>query len=256
MFDTERFIAEIERWPAIYDVNDEGYSDRSAKMKAWDQVGEVMIAKWSSLSNEEKNVEEKILRSKWRNIRDYFMKELKMQRHKKGSGKKRKKYMYYDQLLFLMPNSENREKDREREKKKVDEVNYAVKCEDEKNEIDLDTSSRISEEYDLPLTHEENSEDYTNTSGDVGHFKYVSVSQFPKSMCETSMPVNADDIHDVLSSNSSSQKFKIEDDDYDKMFLLSLLPIMRRIPEDSKVDVRIQIQQVLALAIRTSQPHT
>lgn len=56
------------------------------------------------------NFLEKNLRGKWRNIRDYFMKELKLQKsHKSGpAGRKRKKYMYFDRLLFLMPTVENR----------------------------------------------------------------------------------------------------------------------------------------------------
>jgi len=51
---------------------------------------------------------EKNLRGKWRNIRDYFMKELKLQKTPGPAGRKRKKYMYFDRLLFLMPTVENK----------------------------------------------------------------------------------------------------------------------------------------------------
>ena len=49
---------------------------------------------------------EKNLRKKWRNIRDYFMKELKLQGTGKSTtryGRKRNRYSYYNHLLFLMP---------------------------------------------------------------------------------------------------------------------------------------------------------
>ncbi|XP_011497804.1 PREDICTED: uncharacterized protein LOC105362149, partial [Ceratosolen solmsi marchali] len=248
-FDTGRFIEEIGRRPAIYDLRSEEYSDRAAKTSAWEQVCELMVAKWRSMSDEEKNAEEKSLRSKWRNIRDYFMKELKLQRMRKGSaaGRKRKKYMYFDQLLFLVPNVESKQRNYR--------ANYTTKCKNVKSEVEMDTY-HIMQEYEMPLTHEDVSEDYTNNSYDEDQCKYMSVSQFPKSMCETSMAIGADDFPDVISSNSSSQKFKFEDDDYDRMFLLSLLPIMRRIPEDKKVDVRIQMQQALALAIHSMPSNT
>ncbi|XP_076760957.1 uncharacterized protein LOC143429307 [Xylocopa sonorina] len=110
MFDTEKFIEEIEKRPAIYDVNRSEYNDRNAKTTAWDEVCQVMVPNWAGLTDEERNVEEKSLRGKWRNIRDYFMKELKLQKSQKlgPAGRKRKKYMYFDQLLFLMPTVENK----------------------------------------------------------------------------------------------------------------------------------------------------
>lgn len=57
MFDTESFIAEIQKRPAIYDVNCELYLDRAAKVDAWEQVCEIMVPKWRSLSDELKNAE-------------------------------------------------------------------------------------------------------------------------------------------------------------------------------------------------------
>lgn len=57
MFDTEKFIGEIEKRPAIYDVNRSEYNDRNAKMTAWDEVCQVMVPNWARLTDEERNVE-------------------------------------------------------------------------------------------------------------------------------------------------------------------------------------------------------
>lgn len=57
MFDTEKFIEEIEKRPAIYDVNCSEYNDRNAKMTAWDEVCQVMVPNWARLTDEERNVE-------------------------------------------------------------------------------------------------------------------------------------------------------------------------------------------------------
>lgn len=58
----------------------------------------------------------------------------------------------------------------------------------------------------------------------------------------------------VLSSAHASQR--TEEDDYDKMFLLSLLPSFRRVPEHVKLHVRIQMQQVLAAAFHPTNHRT
>lgn len=57
MFDTEKFIEEIEKRPAIYDVNRSEYNDRNAKMTAWDEVCQVMVPNWALLTDEERYAE-------------------------------------------------------------------------------------------------------------------------------------------------------------------------------------------------------
>jgi len=51
------------------------------------------------------------IQRKWRNIRDNFRKELQLQ--KKGTSgqgaRKRRKYIYFDRLLFLLPILQERE---------------------------------------------------------------------------------------------------------------------------------------------------
>ena len=238
MFDTEKFIEEIEKRPAIYDVNRSEYNDRNAKMTAWDEVCQVMVPNWARLTDEERNVEEKNLRGKWRNIRDYFMKELKLQKSQKlgPAGRKRKKYMYFDQLLFLMPTVEN--------KRNVGATLNNCKSEESEGEVD----NPVIEEYDVPLAHAAPSittgREYLQPGA-----SYKMYPRYPKQLCETSFTSFDNEIHDILSSHSS-QRVTYDEDDYDKMFLLSLLPIIRQVPEEKKLDVRIQMQQVLALALR------
>ncbi|XP_076675993.1 uncharacterized protein LOC143373067 isoform X1 [Andrena cerasifolii] len=238
MFDTEKFIEEIEKRPAIYDVNRNEYNDRNAKMTAWDEVCQVMVPNWACLTDEERNIEEKNLRGKWRNIRDYFMKELKLQKSQKfgTAGRKRKKYTYFDQLLFLMPTVEN--------KRNVGTVLNNCKSEESEGEVD----NPVIEEYDVPLAHAAPS----ITTGRDYHqpgVSYKMCSRYPKQLCETSFTPFDNEIHDMLSSHSN-QRVAYDEDDYDRMFLLSLLPIIRQVPEEKKLDVRIQMQQVLALALR------
>lgn len=75
-------------------------------------------------------------------------------------------------------------------------------------------------------------------------------------VCEASMAsFEAEMGVDVLSTSQASQRTFGADDDYDKMFLLSLLPSFRQIPEHMKLHVRIQIQQILASAFHANGHH-
>ncbi|XP_032664068.1 uncharacterized protein LOC116840870 isoform X2 [Odontomachus brunneus] len=239
MFDTEKFIEEIERRPAIYDVSRGEYNDRNAKMNAWDEVCQVMVPNWARLTDEERNVEEKNLRGKWRNIRDYFMKELKLQKSQQTgpAGRKRKKYMYFDRLMFLMPMVEN----------KRASVMTITPCKSEESEGEVDNP--MIEEYDMPLAHGGASIGSNREYLQPSTASYKMCPRYPKQLCETSFAPLDNEIHDILSSHSS-QRVTLDEDDYDKMFLLSLLPIIRQVPEEKKLDVRIQMQQVLAMALR------
>ncbi|XP_043488138.1 uncharacterized protein LOC122515046 [Polistes fuscatus] len=241
MFDTEKFIQEIEKRPAIYDVNRSEYNNRNAKMSAWEEVCQVMVPNWWRLSDEERNMEEKSLRGKWRNIRDYFRKEFKLQLQislKPDSVRpKRKKYMYYDQLLFLTPTVENKIRI-------MSTAGNQIKSEESEGEGD----NPVIEESDVPLAHAVPSlttgREYVQTGA-----SFKMCPRYPKQLCETSLASFDNEIHDILSSHNG-QRVTIDEEDYDKMFLLSLLPTIRQIPEEKKLYVRIQMQQILAMALR------
>lgn len=193
------------------------------------------------------------------------MKELKLQKTPGPIGRKRKKYMYFDRLLFLMPTVENR--------RCAWCIKYSTEtfistlhsisliqyfscrgstmiinpCKSE--ESDGEVENPVIEEYD-PLTHGDSiagGREYYQTSTP----SYKVCPRYSKQLCETSFAPFDNEIHDILSSHSS-QRVTLDEEDYDKMFLLSLLPIIRQVPEEKKLDVRIQMQQILAMALHPS----
>lgn len=42
-FDTELLITAIEQKPCIWDTSSEDYKNRDAKIKAWDEVAEILL---------------------------------------------------------------------------------------------------------------------------------------------------------------------------------------------------------------------
>ncbi|XP_034233097.1 uncharacterized protein LOC117640602 [Thrips palmi] len=105
VMETEQLISEIERRPGIYDSGCPQYQDRVAKWTLWCEVCEIMTPRWHHLDEDRKAARVKELQKRWKSLRDSFMKELKLQREIQRTGQiaNRKKYVFFDQMTFLMP---------------------------------------------------------------------------------------------------------------------------------------------------------
>ncbi|XP_048505621.1 uncharacterized protein LOC105684590 isoform X2 [Athalia rosae] len=238
---SKRHASEIQKRPAIYDVNCEEYNDRNAKMDAWEEMCRVMVTNWNNLNNEERNAEEKNLRGKWRNIRDYFMKELKLQRSQKSgpAARKRKKYIYFDQLYFLLPTVEN---------KNFRDSVQITKSSPQHQDSDSEMDNPVIEEYDFPPIQPSTSRNYNNVAMNLHESNMR--GRYSNQICEAPLNSFDNDVHDMLSPHSQPM---IHEEDYDRMFLLSLLPMMKQVPDVKKLDVRIQMQQIIASALYASE---
>lgn len=60
MFDTQKFICEVENLPPLYDTQCKEYSNREIKAKYWAEIGESMYEDWVSISIVTKNKRGKI----------------------------------------------------------------------------------------------------------------------------------------------------------------------------------------------------
>lgn len=53
-FDTERFIAEIESRPAIWDISSDEYTNRNLKKRSWEEVVQIFRQKDGMTRHEKK----------------------------------------------------------------------------------------------------------------------------------------------------------------------------------------------------------
>ncbi|XP_056641520.1 uncharacterized protein LOC130448258 [Diorhabda sublineata] len=106
----ENLIEEVEKKPALYKKSLKEYSDANMKKKLWEEVCEAVVVDWNSLSAEEKTNKGRDVQKKWANLRTCFRRELNAQKNTKSgqAANKRRKYVYFEQLLFLLPCMENR----------------------------------------------------------------------------------------------------------------------------------------------------
>lgn len=166
---------------------------------------------------------------KWKNIKDNFRKTFQIEKTQKSGSSyaTKKKYYYYDQLSFLLPVFA--------ERNLSSSLAPSVSVVDERNtEDDMSSNSQV-ESPTLPgsaesLRNENLDSDTTGTP----------VSSVKKRKTKNTVQ---EKLLQILSKRENVEMKADEDDD--RMFLLSLLPTLKRIPSDKRMRARIELMQVL-----------
>ncbi|KAG8269684.1 uncharacterized protein LOC124366132 [Homalodisca vitripennis] len=78
MFDTEKFILEVEKRPPLYDVQSKEYSNRNVKAQCWMEVGAAVHDNWEEMTPQMKDEAGKDMMKKWKTLRDNFVRELRI----------------------------------------------------------------------------------------------------------------------------------------------------------------------------------
>ncbi|XP_073943372.1 uncharacterized protein [Choristoneura fumiferana] len=206
-FNTELFIDEIEKRPAIWDMTSSNYSDRNLKRRAWEEL--VLIFCEGDDSEEKKKLLSSSLQKKWKSLRDNYMREVKkMKTVKSGSGaSKTSSYIHFNRLQFLQPSIADK--------------------------------------------HTENSFNTENesASSEVAEVEGSSAFKSPKSTPRKKQKISpADERFASILEQSLVQKnvsHPKEDDDEDKLFCLSLVKEIKKIPEYKRLHTKIGIYNLI-----------
>lgn len=148
-----------------------------------------------------------MVQRRWKNLRTCFARELREQKLVKSGqpASKRRKYKFYDQLLFLIPTVQVRETSGNAELNVSDE--------------ELEETENLQSPPVIPSTH--------TTSN---------------SMLNKKMSYEERLIH-ILEEKKNETAPRV--DDSDTNFALSLVPMLKAIPTHQKIDAQIQILQLL-----------
>ncbi|KAG8324434.1 hypothetical protein J6590_092352 [Homalodisca vitripennis] len=232
MFDTELFINEVSIRPPLWDLKLKDYSNRDLKSKLWIEVARIVLSNWEQMTNEEKNKEVKELQKKWRSLRDCFAREKKNLKLPSGSSqKKKKKYVYFDQLLFLTANNTDRR--------------TTTNVPDE--QPDIRNENAATEENNEDLTEVVASEPATPNQVAPNQ---AAPNRINKKYRQTPFEMA------VLKHLTNASKPTDEEEEADKHFLLSFLPMLKNLPVDKKLWVRMKFTEVMqqALAVERYNP--
>lgn len=98
--DTEQFIEEVRKRTAIWDSSSDDYKNRDLKKNQWAEVCMVLYPDFLGLDANDRMRTVMELQSKWKHIRDSYVRSLRMKRTKSGR-RIAKNYIYARQLEFL-----------------------------------------------------------------------------------------------------------------------------------------------------------
>ncbi|XP_076030828.1 uncharacterized protein LOC143019011 [Oratosquilla oratoria] len=230
--DTERFILEVEKRPALYNRRLNESCDTNEKKRLWLELCEMFIENWNELSPAEKRDKGKDLQSKWKNLRTCFQRECNAQTSETPGprGKKRRKYMYFDQMLFLLPTSKDKETAINVDSQNNDRENGNL--EEMKNGIEGEGFC-IAEHESANFMHQATNAN-TTVSTTIGIHTRKTKSERP--------------FEEQLLEILSEMKDRDKEIDEDKYFLLSLLPSFRKLNDDQKFFARCEFLNTLRQA--------
>ncbi|KAL0808850.1 hypothetical protein ABMA28_012521 [Loxostege sticticalis] len=224
--DVVDLIAEVQKRSPLYDTTLKEYHDVNEKKKLWYQICQIIYtpAVWDGLSSNEKTKYGKNLQKKWATLRRGFRRELALQKSDPSgsAAKKRKKYIYFDALLFLLPFTTLEDNE--------------TSWDNEDNETTLEKGNHSANQ---------NLEDNVECS----------VPKSKTRLHSTNSNKNYDEeIRKVLNEGNQSiftNTHKVTDpvtnktDDDDEAFLKSLLPSIKPFTSDEKLLLRIEIMKTI-----------
>ncbi|XP_050304654.1 uncharacterized protein LOC126742131 [Anthonomus grandis grandis] len=214
--DVELFITEVEERPALYNTKQKEYSDKNLKKKLWTELCEKFIENWNELGDKEKNEKGNELQKRWKNLRTCFKREYDAQKNiASGSGaKKRRKYLYFEQLLFLRDSIESR-------------ISYNS-LEQGTDDVEDNTETREEESEASEATQ-------LRTGAKTDHSRKKIYQK------KTHQKTYEESLLQILREKKDTEN----EIDEDKYFLLSLLPSLKKFNEDQKFIARTEILNVI-----------
>lgn len=250
----ERLIQCIQKRPVLYDRLTKDYSDRIVNKHEWSEVFKEMIDNWDELSIKDKKLQGNEIKQRWRNLRTCFRRELNKQRYKTSGqvSDKRRKYIYYDNLLFLLPTIEDL--DTPVSSINSPEVGLEVEGNEDGSDEYISEKTQSSTEmwikqdtsYDEPETSRK-----TPLPVEMWFQKDTTSYEVPEVPGKTDRSMEMWHETDAMSCKESQtpgnrlQLRDAEEIDEDKSFLISLVPSFKRMTEDEKLEAKMGFLQVL-----------
>ncbi|XP_066962858.1 transcription factor Adf-1-like isoform X1 [Macrobrachium rosenbergii] len=214
--DDEAIIEAVKLHKAIYDRT------KNTNRKAID-------GQWKKIA-EELGVDEACIRRRWSCLRDYFLFQHKILLGKKTGkhGKRKKKWPLYDKMAFLIPQLRSRQD--------IQALTSAGQNSNQ-NEIECNSKSTVFHPSDR------NKSDLVSIESSV----VLPVEpDFMEPLTKIQHTAPAKSLKTCLSSQGNFYSFRDSANlDDDTHFIMSLLPMMRKLDPLTRLEFRIEVQSLL-----------
>ncbi|XP_072937273.1 uncharacterized protein [Epargyreus clarus] len=228
-YDPERLIEEVQKRPGIWDFEDLQYRTKKVRHKLWTEVVNELMQGDVKVTKSEMRELELQLQKKWKSIRDCFQKYLK------DPSRTKRPYIYSKQLQFILKNqalpvenAASSDSDDEPEKKRIWKSRKKLKWV---------RANQVSSEEDMADNDNENYDNQDDCRSPEGI--ELEIAPTPKTLSTPKL------IDEFAFASVDNNLPKHEHEDPDKLFLLSLLPHLKSIPEEYRLNVKVDLMQVL-----------
>uniref|UniRef100_A0A1B6LEL2 MADF domain-containing protein n=1 Tax=Graphocephala atropunctata TaxID=36148 RepID=A0A1B6LEL2_9HEMI len=226
-FDTETFIFEVQARPSIWDVNSEEYGDRDLKRKCWLELAEMFIDK-EDANKREMSEYCRALQRRWKSLRDCYTREChRMAKRSETGCQHQRTYMYYRHLSFL---------------------SGVVKCKGMSSDTEEGSCGPSTVEIGLLVDGEEDGDDEDRSRPPESPAPLMAPTETRKRKRYDRQTPNPDPDEEDNPVNCvvKSRKLKQEnEEDSERLFLLSLLEPIKDIPEKLRFALRMEIMKVV-----------
>ncbi|XP_075980281.1 uncharacterized protein LOC142979317 [Anticarsia gemmatalis] len=158
MFNTENLIVEIHKRECLWNKNHPNYGNATFKRAKWEEIGAVIYAYcWETLTAEERHEKVLEMTKKWRNVRDYYIKEKRKQQDSTSTDRLRHKkrlYNYFKILTFLDNRKVRKRKNSNEHDLTVYSDHESVSSSNEEQENDEQINETIHEETPVQIKEE------------------------------------------------------------------------------------------------------
>ncbi|XP_063542915.1 uncharacterized protein LOC134751436 [Cydia strobilella] len=209
-YDVVELIRCVELRPCLWDKTLENYKDRVERRHAWEEIFASLDEKYESMTPEEKRITGEHILNKWTNIRDTFVKSLKVK-----MGKPKKRYLLYKNLSFLLKVIDIPEEEVN--------TNFTQESSDESNEVPVSFLKQEQEESYTPRKRKK--VDYNE--------EYVVPTKEPEKSYDNGI--------DFVEVEDNETRVMNEDE----AFFASLLPTVVKYSEDERLEFRIEVLGVM-----------
>ncbi|KAL3273168.1 hypothetical protein HHI36_014622 [Cryptolaemus montrouzieri] len=218
----EELIKTIENYPCLWDREDDDYKNCSKKEQSWQEIGRLLYGGWDDMDSKKRKELVTSAKSRWRSMRDQYVKCLHNIKSGGWLAQKKRKYQYFEELEFLR-NSVQRKRTSDNFDELLKEEN---RSEEDYYEISESDPAETATQPEYLYTKQPSFEPSDAQSFDTEH----SLSQPP-------FQSSASQKFDVVSEVGTSQvrqSCPTGEEDSDRMFLLSFLPSIKGLTEAEK----------------------
>ncbi|KAK0080659.1 hypothetical protein PV325_013568 [Microctonus aethiopoides] len=212
MNEIDDLIGEVEKYPCLWDISNENYSNKIQRDLAWEEICKTLCLNWDDLDDNK--------RKQWNNVRDGYRKYIIRISNtpKRSGGGVMKKYIYANSLHFLTPVLQTN---------KQREENYEIPQEDDE-EIEYE----ISEQGQIEQDYEEDEEEL-NSCRTLRKLKSIKRQNIIKKPKKDDVPNQILDIIKWKSNNG------VHYHDEDSQFLLSFRSDLRSMTNSQKLQFKL-----------------